>query len=189
MPGFKIWGEMKLDRPVPTDIVFYPSFLWEVLEVVGNMAIDRNLSSAEKDAIIMLKTASLPSISFKKVVVDSGSIEYKFAGSQVYEDIKIGWYDSVGMASLMNRWINSIINSDGGINAPSKYKFRTTIIKNPLSDDKPNGQVRYNLFGSWPVALKESDLTYIDSSIKSVEMTISYDRYKIEVENDNQNRS
>lgn len=191
MPGFNIGPINNTESGTVADVNtrFYTSFSWEIPTLL-EYSPENNYSSLSRDAsnaVLMLKTATLPSLSFSKMEAAGGTTPYKFAGKPVYEDIRISWYDSVGMVDVMTNWIRSVMRGDGGINTPSVYK-KTSKLKKFLADREQRSQreyglqqesVEYVLYGSWPSLLKESDLTYTESAIKIVELTVTYDYYKM----------
>jgi hypothetical protein len=157
---------------------FYTSFSWEVPQIFG----DHSGYPVKGTHVFMLKTATLPSLSYGKIEAKGGgTTTYKFAGAPIYEDITISWYDSIGMVETIKTWMENVLRNDGGMNAPDQYKKTTTLKRfladRPASQTEIDESVEYLLYGSWPSVLKESDLTYTESTIKTVQLTITYDYY------------
>lgn len=180
MPGFRIGlinahGKFSLnDSPR-----FYASYTWDISLVNGIFNNARN-----NESLLLLKSATLPSISFKKIEVE-GSVNYKFAGSPIFEDIKITWYDSYGMGKHIETWFDNMILTNGASVPAQNYKRDTVLTKYLVDDgaidnigngiDLEEEKAEYILKGSWPISFKESDLTYVESSIKTIELTLTYD--------------
>jgi hypothetical protein len=147
--------------------------------------------SSSLPATILLKTAQLPSISYDQIKAKGGSIEYKFAGKPVYDPIKITFYDTEDLVRFMKSWSNSIWSRYSGLRTANRYKKKSVITKylidrddntSVVSDEfgpKTEGTIRYELNGSWPMVVKESDLTYVEAGIKTVDLTIMYDHCDI----------
>ena len=91
--------------------------------------------------------------------------------------------------------VESVFNLNDGIRTANHYKFRTKISKYLMDSDINEhgndtksdvtgvaagvitGVVNYELYGSWPQIIKESDLTYVEASIKTISVTLCYDYY------------
>jgi len=182
MPGFEIGGVGGNGNVAPVESRFYTSFSWEIPSLFQT-------NTSDNDAILLLKSASLPSIKFEVEKARGASFEYKYAGGVSFDDIKVSWYDSQGVNEFIKNWKRSVFSIETGLQAANVYKKRTIISKylvdregdsTPISgQDTLDGTQNYNLFGSWPQVIKESDLTYSEASIKSVEIVISYDYFTI----------
>jgi hypothetical protein len=128
MPGFRI-GVINQSSALSDSPRFYTSYTWDITTVIVNPLLSSNSRLKDNGAILLLKSATLPSISFKKVEVE-GSVNYKFAGSPTFEDIRISWYDSDGMSEWVKEWLEIIVNRDtGAIKPVSSYKFSTILKK------------------------------------------------------------
>lgn len=142
---------------------------------------------------VLLKSAQLPSISLEKIKATGGSHEYNFAGKPVFESIRVSMYDTVGLIDFLKEWKNSVWDKSRGLRTANYYKKNTSIVKYPIDrpdldtdsapDEDPNistlGEVKYDLFGSWPSSIKDSELSYAESSIKYVDVVITYDYFEI----------
>jgi hypothetical protein len=186
MPGFKI-GVINQSSMLSDSPRFYTSYTWDISEIANKASLSTGTGPFDNNAVLLLKNATLPSISFKKVEVE-GSVNYKFSGSPTFEDIRISWYDSHNMGEWVKEWLELIIDrKSGAIKPASSYKSSTKLTKylvdNGADDMDGNGgdiepdQTDYILYGSWPVGFKESELTYTEASIKTIELTVTYDYY------------
>lgn len=178
MPGFNISGIGNIPTGIGQNLSFYTSYSWDI------RSLSNILPTSSTNAIVLLRSATLPQVTFKKEKVEGGTVEYKFAGKPSYEDVRISWYDSHGMIDIIKQWKSRVYTKERGVRPPSMYKAETSICKY-LASTVPDGSygrdtdVTYTLFGSWPIAYKESELAYLESNIKHVEVTLSYDEYDI----------
>ncbi len=186
LPGFVIDGHGGNRSGIEPEKRFYTSFSWEIVSFGDKIPyiFQRN------NGLELLRTATLPNITFEKVEATGGTVRYKYAGNPAFEDIRISWYDSRGMANVYKAWMNTIYTNKTGVKPPNEYKSNAVLRK--YLADRPNfepepedsGNVTYTIFGSWPVAFKESELTYLEATIKSVEVTITYDYFDMESTNE-----
>ena len=190
MPGFSIRQFGGNRDAISTEQRFYTSYSWEIVSFSNRLS--QVLTDA--DYMVMLRTATLPQITFTKEEATGGTIKYKYAGKPGFEDIRISWYDSVNFSRVYKAWQELIYTHEFGVAPPNQYKAESKIRK--YLADRPStgeqtrstqevpesGNVNYNLFGSWPVTFKESELTYLEAAIKNVEITLSYDYFTLEIE-------
>lgn len=190
MPGFAI-GSLGGNRGASNTNSFYTSYTWDVVDLNNYLP---SLARVTADTVL-LRTCTLPSATFDKVKAEGGSVAYKFAGKPSFEDIRISWYDTQDMSFVYREWYDLIFNTNSGVAAPNAYKG-DAIIRKYLGDrpdfneqsiyavGKDSGNTEYKLFGTWPTSFKESELTYLEASIKSIEITITYDYFEMEYKND-----
>jgi len=100
------------------------------------------------------------------------SLEYKFAKSVNWDDVKITWYDTAGMLATVKQWRETIWDQEYGIAAVDTYK-QESILRTHLPDYTAINE--WVLMNSWPSQIKHGDLTYTSSDIKIVEVTLTYD--------------
>ncbi len=171
MPGFVVNG---LGGGAPSSVQPYYKYTWEVTQVLGDVI---GLSSSGKLSpgkmpLVYIKDATLPDWSLDREEIQGSSLVYKFAKTMKWEDVKITWYDTVGLASLVRAWRESIWTPDGGLANPDDYKRESIIRSLTFAWKKP---VIWKLINSWPTSVKTSDLTYADSDVKSVTVNLAYD--------------
>jgi len=191
MPGFVIGGLGGNRGGISPGKRYYTSFSWEIDTLSSAMGSD----DSQIRNVVALRTATLPQATFDKVSTEGGSVDYKFAGKPKFEDVRISWYDTVDISRYYRRWYELIFDTDSGVKAPNAYKGDAIIRKylsdrpdfgdtSPLAAGVDSGNTEYKLFGSWPTSFKESELTYLEASIKSIEITITYDYFESEYKND-----
>lgn len=189
MPGFNVNGIGGNLSTVDAESRFYASYSWEIpdlLTTVGKLLSIGGYISSSTPSII-LKTAQLPSVSFEMIKAKGGAQDYKYAGKPTFDNIKITFYDTYKLADGLKRWSESVYNMQDGIRTANNYKTKMVINKYLMDRDvggltaapQPQGNVRYELYGAWPQMIKESDLTYSEASIKTVDVTITFDHYII----------
>lgn len=176
MPGFSV-GEFSEDlvqarteSPLaPSRAKYYYNYTWFVPRILG-------LSTTEFPTLIHLKDMTPPTFTASVEKYIGGSLEYKFAKNVSWDDVKVTWYDTVNLIITMTKWRQSVWRYDQGLRPASSYKTTTE-----LAGYLPTGKSEYSwkLYGSWPSTIKSGELTYTNSDIKTVEVTITYD-YAVE---------
>lgn len=181
MPGFRIAGLGGTpDFPVVSGIgtEYYYKYSWVIESLFVNQDRPARISAADPE--IHLKDATLPTFTVNKETVMGGSLEYKFAKSVSYDDVKVTWYDTVGMLDVMREWRDLVWNPQDGLSAGRQYKHRSTITHflphtSTSGALASNGTRQHILINSWPSIIRHGELTYTDSDVKLVEVTITYD--------------
>ena len=184
MPGFVIGGgPFKPVGGVSTGEVtgiplatreFYYKYTWEIQSyfeddgAAGGRTLDGN------NPLVYLKDATLPTFTAQVDSIIGTSLEYKWAKSVIWEDIKVTWYDTVGLVDIMKRWRKTIWTKNVGIKPGSFYNKKSQL-RNFLPTWDHETAIKWTLHNSWPKIIKHGDLTYTQSDVKLVEVTISYD--------------
>lgn len=173
MPGFKvngIGGDRRFPDGVPATAEYYYTYLWTIDTIFGEYASDNS------SAIVHAKDMTLPSFVVAKEQTIGGSLEYKFAKSVSYDDVKISWYDTVGLIDYLREWRKSVWSPIFGLAAGGSYK-KDTVQRQYITNDDGDliDDVVYVLRGSWPSTIRYGDLTYTNSDAKIVEVTVTYD--------------
>ena len=168
MPGFSI-GDASAIRGLtladPNEKYYY-SYTWLIEQVFGT----------SDDLKINAKDATLPSINFSKEVVQGASLEYSYAKSVNWDDIRVTWYDTRGLLALIEDWRDRVWTAKQGLAPAGKYK-RNTAITQYISEEGEGGPsaVTHVMHNSWPSIIRYGDITYASSDVKMVEVTITYD--------------
>lgn len=199
MPGFRINNIGGNGQNANTEARFYTSFTWEIPFIFLNRddsSVAPNLNSFNNSVSseniydqqyqnILLKSAQLPSVSFNSIKSKGASIEYKYAGSPNFEPVKITWYDTVGIGDKIKNWSKRIWDPNLGVRLAESYKYNTVIRKftndYSFANQPASDVIQYTLYGSWPSIIKESDLTYSEASIKTIDVTLSYDYFVVSI--------
>lgn len=173
MPGFKVQliGGDKYEGIAPTGKYYY-TYHWTIEQLFGDYL--RNSS-----VTISAKEMSLPTFTVAKESITGGSLEYKYAKSVSYNDVSITWYDTLGMIDIIKKWRKSVWDPESGLAVAEQYKKTTRQRQYLPYEEGEKGDVSYVLYGSWPSTIKYGDLTYVNSDVKIIDVSITYD-YAIE---------
>lgn len=167
MPGFVVNG---FGLGASPNVNPYYSYTWELEEFYGD-TIGRN-PAGPLAPLIYIKDMTLPSWEFTKIEARGGSLVYKFADSIKWNDVKLVWYDTLGLAAKIQQWREAIWTSTKGLQPANNYKQQSLLRSLTFSWRNPIG---WKLINSWPASVKQSDLTYTESSIKLTEVMLTYD--------------
>lgn len=167
MPGFAVQGIGGRAGSgvggVPTQEFLY-NYTWEIFQLLGN----------SNNLLIYSKEMTLPTFSVGIENQQGASLEYKFAKSVSWDDIKITFYDSSGLIAILKEWRTSVWTVFQGLATADAYKKISSMGVYTPEWDIIKGQL-WNLTGSWPSTIRHGDLTYTSSDVKIVEVTITYD--------------
>lgn len=152
------------------DSEYYYSYTWSIDDIFGD----------SDSLLINARDMTLPAFTADKETVLGGSVDYKFAKSVSFDDVKITWYDTVGLIDVMKKWRQSVWTQETGLSPAGRYKkvsHQRQYIANiaPDGGDNKSRDIRYTLHGSWPSTIRHGDLTYTSSDVKLIEVTITYD--------------
>ena len=171
MPGFKI--ENYDSNGPPNTVETARSHRWFISKLgpVGN----------ENDIFIKLaKEMTLPTWKVEQLNVLGASLNYKFAKNVKWEDITITFYDTISITQKLEDWRNKVHKNDTGIgNHGISGGYKDTCEFTEV-DGKGVTIRKVTLNGSWPSTVGYGKLSYADSSIKLVELTLTYDYAEIE---------
>ena len=172
-PGFEVGG-VGAGIHIDSDTKPNYNYTWQIAQLLGG-TVDSG------SPLIFAKDCTLPTFSATKETVE-GSVEYKYASVVRWDDIKIRFYDipayGYKLVDLMRQWRKSIWSSDAGlqpansISGGSGYKKQSQIKVYNLDW---TDYYTWTLYGCWPQTIREGDLTYTSSDIKTVEVVLCYD--------------
>lgn len=171
MPGFRV-GNLG-DGPTNKPKAYY-KYTWDISSIFEDQlnGVAQNQGFRAATGIIYAKEASLPSWEFDREEVVGSSLRYKFAKSVSFNDIRIAWYDTAGFETVVRMWRRRVWTPERGLSNPSDYKKETRIDSYTYDLVKKN---QWLLMNSWPQRISAGDLTYTDSDVKVVEVTVAYD--------------
>jgi len=155
MPGFAVGPFRGKEPAVPTRHEYYYTYTWSIASLFEDQRTQSSL------ALISLKDAGLPTFTVNKETYVGSSLEYKYAKSVTWDDIKVSWYDSVGLVEIIRQWRSLVWSTQDGIAEARMYKKRSE-----LTTYLPTGKqdVRWILENSWPSVIRYGDLTYTNCS-------------------------
>lgn len=143
---------------------YYYNYTWQIFQLAG--------MSFDGTALINLRDASLPTFTANQDSYVSSSLEYKWAKSVTWDDIKVSWYDTWGLNDIMRTWRGSVWSEKNGLQVAGEYKKRSQI---DVYLPSGYGTITWCLVGSWPKIIKQGELTYTSSDVKLIEVTVTYD--------------
>jgi hypothetical protein len=174
MPGFLIspTGFAPVGGSTPTawgQEEFYYTYTWEIIDLFEDFE-----NGPIARPIVYLKDLTMPTFTGNTDSYLGASIEYKWAKSIVWEDVKVSWYDTKGLINVIKRWRERVWNSTDGLRQSDDYKRESQLdVHLPTWNDAD--AVKWRLYNSWPKIIKHGDLTYTNSDVKLVEVTVAYD--------------
>ena len=164
MPGFNIGAGAGGSEPSNTTEL-NRNHRWRIISLGEN--------TIPRQSLIFAKSLQLPGFTIEEETVQGAAIRYKFAKIVSWEDVTITFYDNVGLVDNLLKWQNLVYDSGAGIKLANDYKKSSSF---ELTDG--NGATAgptYFLINSWPKSLSHSQLSYEDSEIKLINLTLSYD--------------
>jgi hypothetical protein len=168
MPGF-ILGFKNEDtanpRVAPASVQPIYTYAWHVPQLF-NKAIDQD------SPLIYLKSCTPPQFSITAEEYESASIKLKYASRISWDDVKVSFYDTKGILSIIKEWQDMMWTADGGMAVAANYKNLTGIAVLDAAGAVANGWL---LHGSWPKQISFSALTYTSSDIHNVDVTVAFD--------------
>jgi hypothetical protein len=165
MPGFQIEGIGGNSRFADSNASYYTKFYWEIQQLLG-------LAFAPGSVLVSLKSCSLPTFKVDVETIVGASHKYKHAKSIDWENIKVTWYDTVGLLPIMKQWRESVWSFSGGLKTPDTYKKNSSIL---VKTPDEVGSQKWNLYQSWPASITHGDLSYTESEVKLIDVDIVYD--------------
>lgn len=157
----------------PANVNFYYNYTWEV-GVIMNDVVGLNKTA------VVLKDCALPEVTIDKETYKGSFMEYKYAKGVSFTDVRLSFYDSYGLLDKIKTWMGSIYNDVDGLNLAANYKSDSSIWVSLPHGGAATRQMYY-LYGSWPTAVKYGDLTYTSSEVKIVDLTLTYDYFKVDL--------
>jgi hypothetical protein len=162
IPGFNIGGSG--DGPANT-IETLRQHRW----------IIRKLGPIGRESLIVAKEVTLPELRLERQEILGGLIWYKYAKAVKYEDAQVIFYDTGKFLQEIQAWQDKVYKLDTGIGShvPGKgYKLDSQF---DLLDGSGNTVNSYTFKNSWPALIAQGKLSYTDSEIKVVTITLAYD--------------
>lgn len=170
MGGFLRKGENQAGL-VDSSKSVYTTYTWDLQNILGRIPQSSTGFGVTNTTLLYLKDATTPTFTAATESYISASLEYKYAKSVTWDDIKLTWYDT-GMIGVIRQWRESVWSADRGLEPSNNYKS-DTVLRCFLPEE--DGYFGWKLKGSWPSSIRSGDLTYTSSDAKIVEVTLSYD--------------
>lgn len=165
MPGFNI-GD---DSDGPSNIVEpLRSHRWRI----------KKLGPIDLDGVrIFAKDLSLPTVDIEVDEVQGATIKYKFASVVNFSEAVLTFYDTNDLLISLQDWLDLVYVSVGGegtgeLGLADDYKDEASF---ELVDNEGFTEIEYRLLGAFPTKIDNSQLTYTNSNIKEITMTLQFD--------------
>jgi hypothetical protein len=162
MPGFVVGG----DGDGPSGVAEYHRSHRFRIKKLGPIIFKSN-------QLFYAKSVQLPNISFDVEIINTGSsIPYKFPKAMQQDDIVVEFYDVIGIYEKLMTWQDKIWDSEKGIRPADDFMDTCEF---ELGNDQPGKNIEgYTIkcYNCWPKKIDHSPLTYENSNIKSITLTI-----------------
>lgn len=139
---------------------------------------DQSAAAASVDDYIELsvKSCSVPHSTTEKLTINRGNTQVHYAGKTTFGDGKVVIHDYIGadVKGTLIKWRNRVFDPNSEKTGLSgDYKCSAT-----LTEYTPDYQLvrSYNLYGCWPSALSEQDYDHDSTELKTIDMTLVYDK-------------
>ena len=164
MPGFNIGGGAGGNTP-PNTYEIIRNHRWRIVSLGENIIPRAQTKFA--------KSLQLPAFTVEEEIITGAAIKYKFAKTVNWEDVTITFYDASPLLDQLLKWQNLVYDSGNGIKMADNYKKSSTF---ELTDGQGSAVgPQFILINSWPKNISHSQLSYEDSELKLINLTLSYD--------------
>ena len=130
---------------------------------------------------ILAKDLQLPDLTILQQEIMAGQNTYKYAKGTKWSDIQVVFYDDGTILDEINKWRRSVYDVGTGIKSHRKeIGYKKTCVFHLVAGcrDKEGSPIPVNtivLRGAWPTIISFSRLSYTDSKIKEITLTLAYD--------------
>lgn len=164
MPGFKLGLDKGEEgTPLPAKPVY--SYTWKMISMPS--------SGSSIPDTVYLRELVLPEYNINTQEAQGASSKYKYAESISWNDSKVTFYDTDELHTYLEQIKANVWSPETGIQMASKYKFDSSI-EQYFADDQTLART-WTLHGSWIRGIARSNLTYTQSEVHSVTVTLAYD--------------
>lgn len=131
---------------------------------------------------IYLKSAARPNFKLESPEMHHNEEVAYFAGKRSWEPISVEFYDIISPRVISQRlydWVaagttNSVTDvSNSTTAAPTDYKVEVTL---DMLDGQGTTTETWKLFGCWPSESNWNEISYDDTEIATIAMTLKFDR-------------
>jgi len=169
MPGFNVGG---IGGGGPSNTVEPRRKHRWTFEVLG-----RGSGLWSRAELLLLQSASRPTVEFETVEMHYNQEVASFAGKQSWEPITLVWYDveqNPDVSKGVYHWIETVSNmTTVEVAAPQFYKKNAQLA---LLDGKGATTERWFMYGCWPQKSNWQELDMTSNEILTVEVSMKYDR-------------
>lgn len=169
MPGFNIGssGQGSEEQPGST-FELHRVHRWKIHQLIAG----GSQSLLTSDDLLYAKSITLPAFNVEEESVRGGSIAYKFAKGINWDDVTVVFYDVFDLLPNIEKMRQTVWTPEEGLKVANNYKGDSEFW---LLNGYGDAVRKFILRNSWVKAISHSELTYTNSDIKEVTLTISYD--------------
>jgi len=174
MPGFVINGKGEPGPPNTIDLLY--NHRWMITQ----------LGPISQNDTLVARDLGLPDLKFDKQEILAGLIWYKYAKSVRWDDASVTFYDNGDIGKKIQEWQDSVFTVADGIKQhhPSGGYKKDSIFS--LLDGEGTERQKFTLKNSWPISISPGKLSYTDTNIKLLVVTLSFDWAEFETTNESQ---
>lgn len=136
------------------------------------------------DVLIVLKSASRPSLSFEDPTMFHDQERIHLAGQHTWEPITLTWYDveqSPDCSDAIYKWLNQEGGGKSGpinlqrmvLNKPQDYKGEADLIMTQADGSQSEA---WHFYNGWPKVVNWNGLDYASTELQLIEVQYRYDR-------------
>lgn len=168
MPGFRIAGQGQ-----------GPNSTAEVRRT--HRWIFESMTHLQQQVLLVLKTASRPSLTFEEPPMHHNQEQVYFAGKHTWEALSLSWYDveqEPDVSKAMWDWMEKCLiltgNDAANVNPPSDYKATESNLQ--MRDGLGNPSETWDIYNGWPQQINWGPLDYSSSDLQLIEVKFRFDR-------------
>ncbi len=177
-PGCPVAPEQKNQPANTVETARRHRYLLEVLEPLGKL---------DNGILLFLEKCTRPAIEYDKILIHSSQTEIPRPGKTHWKEVEFSFYEKLDgnnndnlestCAKLIYEWhAKTMVNITTSLhNPPSRYLKNATL---RMLDGGGSPVWTYNIYDSWPMKVSPSDLSYSDTDISTIAVTLAYARAK-----------
>ena len=132
------------------------------------------LGTIIQDAIVA-KELSLPDLKIDRKEILGGLMWYKYAASVKWDDVSVTFYDNGSILSAINQWKDKVYTNETGIKNHSPNQGYKMECEFQLVNGVGGVINKFILHNAWPASITFGKLSYTDTSLKVVTLSLAYD--------------
>ena len=153
----------------------------EVLEPLGQGSQGQGGDSL----LLFLKKCTRPSIEIDEIVIHSGQDELFRPGKQHWKPIEFTFYEKLKGSKngslndecaekIWKWWANAMIDVKTSLHKPPSQYLKDTQLT--MLDGDGSSVWKYYIYDCWPSKISPSDLSYTDTDIAEISVTLRYSK-------------
>jgi hypothetical protein len=133
------------------------------------------LGPVSSNTLLIARDLQLPDLKLERQEVLGGLLWYKFAKAVKWDDALVAFYDDGSIAGDIQQWIDLVYTNAAGVQSHSPGSGYKKTCKFNLLNGDGSTEESMMLFNAWPVSKSEGKLSYTDSQLKLVTLTLAFD--------------